>query len=393
MKRFFSLFLSIILICSMSVTAFADSVDSADSVSPAKLHVAREAGSDTVDMLAAEHLSTMKLQFAANPSALGFGADELSCALLGNAFTLYVFDTSGRIVSDDTLAYPVIYNDEIIAVLEVYYDNTTDAYYYTFGKAYAENLNELRYESDVNTNANLIIGRVADKLFITDGSNVDVIYEMPVDQIASVSSVDIESVCDVLAQNVRASFSAINEVNTQSDQVMPESSQASVTPRSMPNPLPVPHVAQTGVCGVAAWAAVLNYRFGTSYTNATLATAMADDYSNGTGGIPNMDDYRDYANDVHDAGCVRANSLSFSTMKSSINNGKPIMGSWYSGSGTDKTWHAIIITGYVQNSTSNYTYVLKNPWYDYTQTITVTSASSVVYADAGYTWNLSQSVY
>ena len=106
-----------------------------------------------------------------------------------------------------------------------------------------------------------------------------------------------------------------------------------------------------------------------------------------------MDDYRDYANDVHDAGCVRANSLSFSTMKSSINNGKPIMGSWYSGSGTDKTWHAIIITGYVQNSTSNYTYVLKNPWYDYTQTITVTSASSVVYADAGYTWNLSQSVY
>lgn len=101
MKRFFSLFLAIILICSMSVTAFADSVDSADSVSPAKLHVAREAGSDTVDMLAAEHLSTMKLQFAANPSALGFGADELSCALLGNAFTLYVFDTSGRIVSDD----------------------------------------------------------------------------------------------------------------------------------------------------------------------------------------------------------------------------------------------------------------------------------------------------
>ena len=27
--------------------------------------------------------------------------------------------------------------------------------------------------------------------------------------------------------------------------------------------LDVPHVEQTGVCGVAAWAAVLNYRFGT----------------------------------------------------------------------------------------------------------------------------------
>lgn len=65
MKRFFSLFLAIILICSMSVTAFADSVDSADSVSPAKLHVAREAGSDTVDMFQAlTKLETvLRLQF------------------------------------------------------------------------------------------------------------------------------------------------------------------------------------------------------------------------------------------------------------------------------------------------------------------------------------------
>lgn len=58
-----------------------------------------------------------------------------------------------------------------------------------------------------------------------------------------------------------------------------------------------------------------------------------------------------------------------------------------------KIYHAIIITGYVQNSTSNYTYVLKNPWYDYTQTITVTNASSVVYPDSGFTWVLTQIVY
>jgi len=69
------------------------------------------------------------------------------------------------------------------------------------------------------------------------------------------------------------------------------------------------------------------------------------------------------------------------------------MGSWYSGATKGKVYHAIIITGYVENSSSNYTYVLKNPWYEDTQTITVTSASSVIYADAGYTWNLSQIVY
>ena len=258
---------------------------------------------------------------------------------------------------------------------------------------YAEDLNEIRYESTVNTNANLVIGRMADKLFITDGSKVDIIYNMPIDQATTISTNEIKNVCSALTKNTSASFSEIYTISIQPGQFVSESSQAGVTPRLLPNPLPVPHVTQTDVCGVAAWAAVLNYRFGTSYTNASLATAMATNYTNGTSGIPNMDDYKNYANDVHNAGCVRANSLSFSTMKSKINSGRPIMGSWYSGSGSDKSWHAIIITGYVQNSTSNYTYVLKNPWYTNTQTITVTSASSVVYADAGYTWNLSQSVY
>ena len=393
MKKYISIFLAVLLVCSMSITAFAASNDSTEKIIPANLRVASEDTSAGVDALAAEHLSTTKCQFSGNPSALGFTADELSGAALGTAFTLYVFDTDGRIVSDETLVYPIVYNNEIIAVLEMYYDSASSAYCYTFGKAYAEDLNEIRYESAVNTDANLIIGRIADKLFITDGSKVDIIYNMPVDQAATISTNEIKNVCSDLAKNVSASFSEIDRISVQSEQFVSESSQSGATPRLLPNPLPVPHVAQTGVCGVAAWAAVLNYRFDTDYTNATLATAMEDDYSNGTGGIPNMDDYRDYANDVHDAGCVRANSLSFSTMKSKINGGRPIMGSWYSGSGSDKSWHAIIITGYVQNSTSNYTYVLKNPWYTNTQTITVTSASSVVYADAGYTWNLSQSVY
>lgn len=393
MKKYLSFFLAVLLVCSMSMTAFAASNDSTGKISPANLRVASKDTQAGVDVLAAEHLTTLKRQFSGNPSALGFTADELSGAALGTAFTLYVFNTNGQIVSDETLVYPIIYNNEIIAVLEMYYDSTSSAYCYTFGKAYAEDLNEIRYESAVNTDANLVIGRIADKLFITDGSKVDIIYNMPVDQPTTISTNEIKNVCSVLTKNASASFSEIDNISIQPDQFVSESSQAGVTPRLLPNPLPVPHVPQTGVCGVAAWAAVLNYRFGTDYTNATLATAMEDDYSNGTGGIPNMDDYRDYANDVHDAGCVRANSLSFSTMKSKINSGRPIMGSWCSGSGSDKSWHAIIITGYVQNSTSNYTYVLKNPWYTNTQTITVTSASSVVYADAGYTWNLSQSVY
>lgn len=53
---------------------------------------------------------------------------------------------------------------------------------------------------------------------------------------------------------------------------------------------------------------------------------------------------------------------------------------------------ANIITGY-ELSPYCYVYTLKNPWYSYTQVISVTNTSNVVYSDAGYTWKLSQSVY
>lgn len=157
----------------------------------------------------------------------------------------------------------------------------------------------------------------------------------------------------------------------------------------MPNPLPVPHVEQTGVCGIAAWASVLNYRFNTQYTNASLASAMAKKHITSPNGSPYMTDYRDYANDVHNAGCVFKTSLSFLNLTDTIGRGRPIMGSWISGDNC----HAVIITGYIKNGQSNYTYIIKNPWYNYTQIITVTDSSSVIYRDAGYTWKLSQVVY
>lgn len=392
-KNLLSMILATVMVFSMSATAMAAPIESYD------LRVASEATITNVDNLASIHLSSMKSQFASNPSLIGFSSSELSDSSLGNAFTLYVFNENGQVISDDTQVYPVIYANQIVGILEVYCDSITSEYAYTFGKSYAEKLNNLRYVSNIDTSNNLIIGRIANKLFITDSNEVDIILDKTVDSTATISIANLKNICTNLHQNVSSDYTTISESAIHSTTL-----QSKISARALPNPLPVPHVAQTGVCGVAAWAAVLNYRFNEDYNNATLAEAMAADYTNGTNGIPHMGDYRDYANDIHDAGCTLAYSpLSFTKMKSSINGGRPIMGSWYSesgsnkswhsGSGSDKSWHAIIITGYVENSSSNYTYVVKNPWHKDTQTITVTSSNSVVYPDSGYTWKLSQCVY
>ncbi|MCQ2523038.1 MAG: hypothetical protein MJ123_01750 [Lachnospiraceae bacterium] len=137
----------------------------------------------------------------------------------------------------------------------------------------------------------------------------------------------------------------------------------------------------------------MNYRFGAKYTEESLTTSMKKKYMNGDGGIPNMEDYKNFTNSLYNAGVDVYSSLPFSSLKKAINAKKPVMGSWYSGKGSNKEWHAIIIAGYIENSKSNYTYYLRNPWYDYVQTITVTNAKAVVYKDSGYTWNLSQNVY
>lgn len=390
MKRFIGFFLTIVLLCSLFTgTVLAES----DMNTTRELNISSTPVSTDINELASQHLIEMKTALAYNSAAFGFSSTELSMLTLGGPFTIYTFDENSQLVSNDVYAFPLIYLNEIVGIIEAYYDTSTSNYCFTFGKSYGEKLNELRNDRSIGADTNLIIGRIGDKLFATDGNNVKILQDTQAQGVTAVTKEQIESSSDIYVILASPYYITITEPISQA--VYESENFPNVTARAYPNPLPVPHVAQTGTCGVAAWAAVLNYRFGTSYTNDSLETIMIDGgYNNGTSGLPNMTDYRDYANDEHDGGCVFSSSApSFSNLKSTINGGRPIMGSWYSGAGSDKVYHAIIITGYVQNSTSNYTYVLKNPWYDYTQTITVTNASSVVYPDSGFTWVLTQIVY
>lgn len=369
MKKLLSFVLIFVLLTGslFGSAAYAYSQNSSSKEGTSILKLFSKATDKKITSIASEYLDSIKAQFISDPLVLGITKEELSGAVLGDSFTVQVYDDYGKDVSSDqTASYPVIYDNNIIGILELFYDSKNDQYGYTFGKAYADELNSLKRNKAFSDDAELCVIFSENKLIATDGKNKALIREFNVDY-----SDPTESDC---YQNEAESF-AIQRTSYYS------------------NPLPVPHVAQTGVCGIAAWAAVLNFRFGTTYTNNSLATAMSSGYCHGTSGNPNMTDYKNFANDMFSAGCtVGYNPPSFTTVKNCINNGKPIMGSWYSGSGSSKVYHAIIITGYVENI-FNYTYTVKNPWYNYTQTIYVPDSTNVVYANAGVYWYLHQTVY
>ena len=86
---------------------------------------------------------------------------------------------------------------------------------------------------------------------------------------------------------------------------------------------------------------------------------------------------------------------SFTTVLNTIADKKPIMGYWESGSGTNFSTHAILITGfsYLNSVPADRYYIVKNPWYTYTQWISVTDPDSVTYVNGTRTWSLKSAVY
>lgn len=393
MKRIFVLLLAIILIYNAPVTATASETTS--NGVPKELHVATIMESTEVDNLAKEYLYQAKIMLAANSSVRGFSEFELANASLGKPFSIYVLNESKQFVPSNTWVYPIFCENDIVGVMEVCYNSTKSKYFYTLGRAYADNLNRIRYSGNVDAGSILFVGQVADKLFITDGINIDVLSDMPTEQMATITTFELEDICANL-ETESFDYAVICETEVEVISAIPDAVPFASIVDTLN--LDVPYVEQTGICGVAAWASVLNYRFGTSYTNDSLALEMADSYTNGNAdGViaPTMKDYRDFANDKYNAGCVYVVPPSLLSVKTIISNNKPIMGYWESGTGSDFKTHAILITGYSYKGTvpaEDY-YIVRNPWYTYAQWIGVTDSSSVVYVNGSRTWKLKSVVY
>jgi hypothetical protein len=355
------------------------------------LRLSVESYSSDVLSLAIQHLEESKINLADNPTAIGFTAAELSGMEIGNPFTIYVFDTGTKLVSSDNIVFPLIYNKNIIGVMEVSYDTASGGYSFTVGKAYGDELNSLRGQYD--TDESIVICSTRDKLLATNGEETTILIDRAFEDSFPISEEQINSSASDIVEESSSNYSDITTPISETSLAISDGMQMEAA-RAFTNPLEVPHVEQTGVCGIAAWAAVLNFRFDESYTNDSLATAMIDaGYISTADDLPTLVDYKKFTNETYSgAKVVTARCPSFTTLVKTINAGKPIMGSWNSGSGSSKLVHAIIIRGF-KKYTSSYTYFLKNPWYSYGQSTTVKDANSVTYSNEGVTWTLTDTVY
>ena len=354
--------------------------------------------SDPEDIIphALQHVNSMKETLIHTPEIFGFTAQELSDMLVGNPFSILVYDDGVGFTSTNSFVFPLLFQGRIIGVLEVSFDVSSDHYCFSFGKAFGNELNELINLSTYDNSNGLYIIRIDEWLLATDGEKSTILLDNGYFVYERMRENKINSLISNFVSKENLNFvevtTAIGGITYDSGALESEYYDTPTT-RAYPNPLPVPHVAQTGVCGVAAWAAVLNCRFNKSYSNGSLAAALKNGgYINLPTDTPSMEAYRNYANDKYSAGCSITNGvLNVNTLKNYITTGKPIMGNWQTSRNGTKVNHAIIITGYMQN-TSMLIYYLKNPWYTYSQSISVPNTNSVVYVNAGETWTLKQSV-
>jgi len=123
-------------------------------------------------VFAAQQLALYKSFPEGFTEPLGITESELAGMALGDPFTIYVFDNSWQIVEYDNLAFPLFYQDSVIAVMEVGYIADSDEFSASFGKSFADKLDELhnKYKDD-----DLIIANYdARLLFATNGNEATV---------------------------------------------------------------------------------------------------------------------------------------------------------------------------------------------------------------------------
>lgn len=393
-KRIVSIILSVAIMLTLAVPGMAQETVK-DTTKEQPIMLSSTVPEKIID-LATAYLKNAKETMYSDAPAMGFNQTEFSELALGTPFTIYNFDENGILLSDDTYCCPLLYNGQVSATILMRYLPQTQQYSYTFGKVYADSLNSIQTCRSLNTRQSLAVGAMDGVLFVTDGQKVEPIFYENAEVQKNFRSQNLQAVSATMYAQTDKTGVAMTDVIA-----MPMAEKKRASNRAVnayPNPLPVTVVQQIGnqICGVCAWATVLNYRFGTSYTYDTLKQGMASNYWNGQGSngtlAPTMQDYRNYANDVHSAGCVfHATPISFSAIIAAIDSRRPIMGNWKDGNRSPAEYHAINIVGY-QSFGTGYYYYISNPWYTYIESISVTQAANAVYSTGSHTWVLVQAV-
>ena len=122
------MFLSLFLL--LSTTIYAMPIDSSADM----LILASESMSFDINTLAETYLSDT-IQYT-TPSYLGYTDAEFYGMILGSPFSVYTYDDTSCEFISNTFSVPLLYDGNIIGVLEVSFDQNTQSVYYKLGKAY-----------------------------------------------------------------------------------------------------------------------------------------------------------------------------------------------------------------------------------------------------------------
>ncbi len=168
---------------------------------------------DSISILAAQHLENMKTQIGTGYEDMGFDLTTFQNMSVGTPFVVYEFNKTGDVLSDDVYSCPLLYNGNIVGIIGVNYDKETNEYHYSLGREYADQLNDLRKTSLLKINDGIVIGRIGDKLFATDGSEVEILIDQAADNASSISVDDIKSVCKIIKDNASSEYAYIGSIS------------------------------------------------------------------------------------------------------------------------------------------------------------------------------------
>lgn len=189
-KRFLTvLFIIIWLLC--AVSCFSRDVQTA-----------QEGEMNAVLIHADQYLEEARMQLVSSCNILGFDRETFLNMTVGKPIRIYTFDGFGDVLSDDVYSCPLFYQDNIVGIIGVYYDLADQQYHCSLGKMYADKLNEIWHSDTLSYSEGFIIGQLYDKLFITDGKEVEVIFDEEGEHTRSISVEELKELCPHIAENV-----------------------------------------------------------------------------------------------------------------------------------------------------------------------------------------------
>jgi len=286
-----------------------------------------------------ELLSTIDLQ----KNLFELSDVDFSKLYLGNQIPAYCVLENGTVDESEILIYPLIYNNEWVATIDVYYD-TNNNLIAQISRDYIETVNDNR----INISAG--IGLLFDNknAYIYSDNNyysVKGTYSYVCGR-GSIESINATNRIDTIPIEIMYQLNVEKPLNIQQDRSLMISSKA----------LWVPSVVQslTNSCWAASTASILSYLTGTTYSESTVMSYCGYDTSSDPGmSASSVKSHLIYTFSrsvtQYQNSSIFYPNFTWNVLKSQIGNYHPI----FTACTSSYAGHAVVTQGYVENITSS----------------------------------------